>query len=194
MVLGRGLVGADEVRVTVAKVLDNEDDAEIEREREQDTLLNADKPWLEAEGTEELLELDEATELDDDAKVEEGIDSKKQQSLMSNRTRRSCLATGVDEAASSVSLWAQRSPQVSCTTTRSKLAHAIAPTCTSPQCAVNNAAFTWSGALARDHQGAKAADPLFLFGRSWKSNSKGSLRKKRTPHHMESRLSRKTDM
>jgi hypothetical protein len=90
MVLGRGLVGADEVRVTVAKVLDNEDDAEIEREREQDTLLNADKPWLEAEGTEELLELDEATELDDDAKVEEGIDSKKQQSLMSNRTRRSC--------------------------------------------------------------------------------------------------------
>jgi hypothetical protein len=35
MVLGRGLVGADEVRVTVAKVLDNEDDAEIERERER---------------------------------------------------------------------------------------------------------------------------------------------------------------
>jgi hypothetical protein len=66
------------------------------RKREQDTLLDADKPWLEAEGTEELLELDEATELDDDAKVEEGIDSKKQQSLMkqqsliSNRTRRSC--------------------------------------------------------------------------------------------------------
>jgi hypothetical protein len=37
MVLGRGLVGADEVRVTVAKVLDNEDDAEIERERESRT-------------------------------------------------------------------------------------------------------------------------------------------------------------
>jgi hypothetical protein len=37
MVLGRGLVGADEVRVTVAKVLDNEDDAEIERERERES-------------------------------------------------------------------------------------------------------------------------------------------------------------
>jgi hypothetical protein len=56
-----------------------------DREREQDTLLDADKPWLEAEDTEELIELEEATELDDDAKVEEGIDSEE--------------ATELDEAA-----------------------------------------------------------------------------------------------
>jgi hypothetical protein len=67
VVLGRGLVGADEVRITVAKVLGNEDDGEIERE--EDTLLDADEPWPEAD-TEELLELAEATELDDDAKVD----------------------------------------------------------------------------------------------------------------------------
>jgi hypothetical protein len=137
VVLGRGLVGADEVRITVAKVLDNEDDGEIERE--EDTLLDADEPWPEAEDTEELLELAEATELDDDAKVEEGIDSEE--------------ATELDEAAE----------------------------------------------LDEQQNSKKLSQPNWLpeskrLHRSWKSNSKGSLRKKRTPTHMESRLGRKTDM
>jgi hypothetical protein len=137
VVLGRGLVDAGEVRVTVAKALDNEDDAEIERE--EDTLLDADEPWLEAEDTEELLELAEATELDDDAKVEEGIDSEE--------------ATELDEAAE----------------------------------------------LDEQQNSKKLSQPNWLpestrLHRSWKSNSKGSLRKKRTPTHMESRLGRKTDM
>jgi hypothetical protein len=39
VVLGRGLVDAGEVRVTVAKVLDNEDDAEIERESRTHCLM-----------------------------------------------------------------------------------------------------------------------------------------------------------
>jgi hypothetical protein len=71
-----------------------------DREREQDTLLDADKPWLEAEDTEELIELEEATELDEAAELDEAT--------LLEEAVTAKLATGVNEAASIVEVELER--------------------------------------------------------------------------------------